>query len=103
METKVDAVSEAVNDTAANEALSSQIAAVHEMLTDWRESEAAETETDPIIEYVVKRGDTLIEICNREGLDYYEIKSLLQELNSKDNLSMIEPGETLVLPMLPKK
>lgn len=103
MDGKLDSVSGALGDTSESGALSDKLTTIHDTIVDWRESEAAEAETDPVTEYVVKRGDTLLDICRKFDIDYYQNKEQLQELNKRENLSLIEPGETLILPVPSEK
>ena len=103
MDGKLDSVSGALGDTSESGALSDKLTTIHDTIVDWRESEAAETETDPVTEYIVKRGDTLMDICRKFDIDYYQNKEQLQELNKKEKLGQIEPGETLILPVPSEK
>ena len=48
--------------------------------------------------YVVKPGDTLIQICQENNIDYYANKALILRINYMENGNIIESGQKLLLP-----
>lgn len=52
-----------------------------------------------LIEYEVKPGDTLYEICDAQGIDYGQYAQLICRLNGLSSPDSIIAGETLVLPI----
>lgn len=59
----------------------------------------AEAEELVLVEYEVKRGDTLVDICAEMGVDYADSIELICNLNGLDNPDSIIAGETLILPV----
>lgn len=65
---------------------------------DEQNSDAEEVELT-LIEYEVKPGDTLYEICDAQGIDYGQYAQLICRLNGLSSPDSIIAGETLVLPI----
>ena len=73
-------------------------AAVVNSSNDEQKSDAEEIELT-LIEYEVKPGDTLYEICDAQGIDYGQYAQLICQLNGLSSPDSIIAGETLVLPI----
>lgn len=73
-------------------------AAVVNGSNDEQKSDAEEVELT-LIEYEVKPGDTLYEICDAQGIDYGQYAQLICRLNGLSSPDSIIAGETLVLPI----
>ncbi len=52
--------------------------------------------------YTAERGDTLINICNKLGIDYYKNASIISSVNGIENPSRIYIGQTFLLPIVVK-
>ena len=51
--------------------------------------------TETRVEYVVRRGDTLAQICNKYGVDIAEVA----RINNISDWDLIEVGQVLTLPL----
>lgn len=49
--------------------------------------------------YTVEKGDTIISICEKFGLDYYQSSSHIKGLNAVDDLDRIAEGQEIILPI----
>ena len=53
--------------------------------------------------YSVQQGDTLLEICQANGLDYEANISVIQSINGITNVDSIQAGQSILLPFVPKE
>ncbi len=49
--------------------------------------------------YTIEKGDTLIAICDKFGINYKQASNLIQVLNSVENLDKIAEGQEIILPI----
>ena len=48
--------------------------------------------------YMVQRGDTLLEICRSQGIDFYPNRQLIMQLNGLQDSNLLQVGQVLLLP-----
>ena len=70
-----------------------------EVLAELKNSNKENVKVMKFKEYTVKEGDTLIEICESEGINYYEKSNLIMAVNNLDSPSVISVDQVLHLPI----
>lgn len=54
---------------------------------------------DDTVKYTVKSGDTLLNICNRLGVNFHRNQAWITQANKLNNVNQIAVGKVLVLPL----
>ena len=107
-------IAEELEDSTGTNTIKEQLDSVTEQLDDLMEvysemdtkvSSIADTivpiepETD-YIDYTVADGDTMVQICMDHGVNYYEIKEELKELNHLSDLGRLSIGQVVRIPVV---
>lgn len=61
---------------------------------------------EPVIEYIdytVKSGDTMMQICMDNGVNYHEVKDEIKELNNLSDLSLLYVNQVVRIPVVKNK
>lgn len=72
-----------------------------ENLEDSTENSTVDTEAGGVYlkSYIVEPGDSLIAICNKQGIDYGSTYRIILSLNGIENANEIYVGQTILLPV----
>lgn len=65
---------------------------------DGSENQEAKVSDDDYIVYIVQTGDTLDQICQEHGIDFYANKALILRMNYMNEADVISVGQKLLLP-----
>ena len=111
---RLASIAEELEDSTGTNTIKEQLDSVTEQLDDLMEvysemdtkvSSIADTivpiepETD-YIDYTVADGDTMVQICMDHGVNYYEIKEELKELNHLSDLGRLSIGQVVRIPVV---
>lgn len=81
--------------------IENDISALLEKYTIIEEGVAKQVITEPKVDYIVyivQPGDTLFEICQQHGIDFYANRALILRMNYMDAPDVLKIGQKLLLP-----